>query len=133
MIIWRNFGFTTLLILTAIIQVSPEYYDAAEVDGASFVKKMIHITLPIIRPILLFILITGTSWTFQLYDDISMLFPGSIGGPRHSTLTIVWYIYDAAFGRTTRYGYASALCYGMFVIIAICTFLSFKVGKSEGL
>lgn len=131
---WRFLGYSCVIVLAGLSNIPNELYEAAEIDGANSVQKFFKITIPLLRPILLFMTITSISGSMQLYEVPFMLFQSGgalAGGPRGSVLTAIWYMYETAFSRTMRYGYASAITYAIFVIMAVLSLISFWVGKKE--
>ena len=125
---WRFLGYSTVIVMAGLANISADYYEAAEIDGATATQRFLRITLPLLRPILLFMTITTISGSMQLFEIPFMMFPSSaglVGGPNGSVLTAIWYMFDTAFNRTTRYGYASAITYALFVIMATLSVISF--------
>lgn len=136
MIFWKYIGYTVIIFITGMLAIPQDNYDAAEVDGASSVQIFTKIVIPLLNPLIFFVIITGLSGGFQLFDDVFALsgggawsgrFSPSPGAPDYSLLTIVWNIYDTAFGGTTRYGYAAAISYSLFMLISILTLLMYKL------
>jgi cellobiose transport system permease protein len=141
LMIWRIFGYCMVVYLAGLTRIPSELYEAAEVDGASGLQRFFRITLPLLRPITQFLVITGIIMSLQMFDAPKILFGGNVlgptsaGGPDRSVLTGVWYLYDVAFGRisgTPRFGLGSAVAYGLFVIIAFFSLLSFRLTKGTG-
>ncbi|WP_077328957.1 carbohydrate ABC transporter permease [Virgibacillus siamensis] len=119
---FQNFGFNMLVFLAGLQAIPKDLYEAAEIDGASKFQTAIRITIPLIRPVLIFTLITSVIGGLQIFDAPLML--GS--GPDHSTLTMIMNLYEAAFVRYD-YGYGATIAYGVFVVIAIATILTFLI------
>lgn len=131
---WRFLGYSCVIVMAGLSNISKEFYEAAEIDGANSVQKFFKITIPLLRPILLFMTITSISGSMQMFEIPLMLFQSGgalAGGPRGSVLTAIWYMYETAFSRTMRYGYASAITYAIFVIMAVLSLISFKIAKGE--
>ena len=123
MSVWGAGG--NMLIFLAGLQGIPTHlYEAATIDGASVWQRFIHITLPMISPTLFFVLVTDIIWSFQVFTNVYVMTEGQ-GGPAHSTLMYVLYLYQLAF-RQYRMGFASALAWVFFIIIMILTALVFK-------
>ena len=120
MIIWKTTGYYMALYLAGITSISEDIYEAAKVDGAGPVKTFFKITLPLLKPITIFIVITSLIYALQLFDEPNLMFNVSttsvIGGPDRSCLTMVWNFYDVAFGSTARLGYGSAVATTLFII-----------------
>lgn len=137
MIIWKCTGYYMALYLAGITSISEDIYEAAKVDGAGTVKTFFKITMPLLKPITIFIVITSLIYALQLFDEPNLMFNVSttsiIGGPDRSCLTMVWNFYDVAFGSTARLGYGSAVATTLFVIIIIASLIGmrFMNGKEE--
>ena len=101
--------------------------EAADIDGATFWHKLFYITIPMVKPIILFCTITSTIGTLQLFDEPYIL---TAGGPNYATITMGQYLYDNGF-RYLKFGYASAIGYVMTVIIALLSVFQFKATKEE--
>jgi multiple sugar transport system permease protein len=123
---WAGAGSTIIIYLAALIGVSPDLYDAAEVDGASIWGKIWHVTLPQLRGILFITLILQIIATAQVFLQ-PYLFTG--GGPVNSTTTILLLIYQYAFTNSLggAYGKATALSLMLAVFLAILSIVYFKV------
>ena len=124
MTIW-GFGNMTLVFLAGLQGVSRELYEAAECDGASPLRRMWHITLPSISPVILFNLITGMIAAVQVFDAAYVM---TQGGPNNATLVYVFYLYTKAFAEG-QLGYASALAWILFLIIVVVTALVFRTSR----
>lgn len=116
MTVWKNFGVTMTILMTAIQGISPSLYESAEMDGASQRQKFFNITLPQIVPSLGFCILTNLVGSMQVFDQV---YVSTGGGPQFKTETAVQYIYSRGFTAPYELGYASALSSCLFVIIAI--------------
>lgn len=125
--LWRGIGFYVVTYVAALLAVPDDIYDAAEVDGATGLTRFFQITLPLIRPTLLFTLVMATIWNFQLFDSVYML---TRGAPANSTSTVVWYIYDNAF-RFERIGRSSTMAVLLMVIIFVLSLIEMKYLRSD--
>ncbi|MCU6792254.1 sugar ABC transporter permease [Paenibacillus sp. WQ 127069] len=119
--VWQNIGYYTLIIVAALQSVPPSIYEAAALDNASRFKIFYKITLPLISPQLFFILIIMTIGSFKVFDTVKIM---TAGGPNNATTTLVYYIYEF---RTNSIGYASATGVVLMAIIAILTFIYFRL------
>jgi ABC-type sugar transport system permease subunit len=120
--IFQNFGFNMLVFLAGLQAIPQDLYEAAEIDGASRFQTAIKITIPLIRPVLVFTIITSVIGGLQIFDA-----PLMIGkGPDNSTLTMIMNLYEASFIRYD-YGYGATIAYGAFVVIAIATIITFMI------
>lgn len=124
-ITWRWTGYNTIIVIAGLKNIPTELYESADIDGASFWQKFRYITVPMVKSILLFVSITSTIGTLQLFDE-SFILTG--GGPNNATITIGHYLYDTGF-TYYKFGYAAALSYALVVIIGILSIIQFKVTK----
>lgn len=113
-ICWQNFGYNIIFITAGLHSVSEEVYEAAEVDGANAWQRTVKITLPLLRPIMLYIMITSIIGGLQIFDIPKMLFGGNALG--YSTRTMVLYMYQSAFDNW-QFGYGAAAAYTIALII----------------
>ncbi len=120
---WRGIGFHIILFLAAMLGVSEELHEAARIDGATAWQVATRITIPLLRPVVLFSVVMGTIWAFQLFDTVYVL---TNGGPVQSTATIVWYIYNYAF-RYGQVGMAAAMGIVLLLIIMPISFIQMRV------
>ncbi|WP_082703249.1 carbohydrate ABC transporter permease [Enterococcus canis] len=116
MTVWKNFGVTMTILLTAIQGISPSLYESAAMDGATTRQQFFNITLPQIVPSLGFCILTNLIGSMQVFDQV---YVATGGGPQFKTETAVQYIYSRGFTAPYELGYASALSSVLFVIIAI--------------
>lgn len=127
-ICWQNFGYNIIFITAGLHSISQEVYEAAEVDGANAWQKTRSITLPLLRPIMLYIMITSIIGGLQIFDIPKMLFKD---GAANATRTMVLYMYEAAF-ENWQFGYGAACAYGIAVIIGIFSLISILVTNRKG-
>jgi multiple sugar transport system permease protein len=125
--IWRHMGFVALLFYTGIQGIPQSIYEAARIEGAGPWKIFWNVTLPLLRPTLVFVLVTSVIGSFQVFDSIAVT---TLGGPVNSTRTIVWYIYESSFVNF-RMGYASAMSCALFVSLAIVTAVQMRILRSN--
>ncbi|MBN1119768.1 MAG: sugar ABC transporter permease [Anaerolineae bacterium] len=129
---WRYVGYTALLFFAGLQTIPLELYEAAEIDGASEWRIFRTITLPLLRPVTVFVLITSLVGSFQVYDSVAVATVPS-GGPGDATRVIFWYIVNQAFVRFNM-GYAAALAVALFIIsmaIAWINMSYFRAGSSD--
>lgn len=127
--IWRSFGISAIIYVTAIQQVSRSLYEAAEMDGAGKIRQFFHITVPSIRPTFWYILMTRFAGALQIFDIIYIT---TNGGPNYTTESTVTYIYSRAFSSSSSMGYASAMSVLLFVIIMAVTVVMYRKMNKEG-
>jgi multiple sugar transport system permease protein len=125
MSIWSGLGYNMILFLAGLQGIPQELYEAARIDGANRWALFRHVTVPLLSPTTFFILILSMISAFQLFDYAYIM---TSGGPNYATLSIVLYIYQMAF-QNFKMGYASALAYVLFVIIAVVTFIQFRLQR----
>ena len=102
-----------------------ELYESADIDGANAFQKFFYITIPMVKSIILFVSITSTIGTLQLFDE-SFILTG--GGPDNATITIGHYLYNTGFSYY-KFGYAAAISYALVVIIGILSIIQFRMSK----
>lgn len=124
--VWQ-FGAPMVIFLAALQQVPTELYEAAELDGASYWRQLVSITIPMISPFILFNGVMQVVTSFQSFTPAYVVSGGS-GGPADSTLVYALYLYEEAFTRL-RMGYASAMAWVLLAIIAIFTLVLFLSGR----
>src|SRR5690606_23654147 len=105
-ITWRWTGYNMIFYLSAMQNIDPSIYEAASIDGASKVRQFTSITIPMVKPIILFTAIISTNGTLQLFDEVVNI---TNGGPGNSTMTISQYIYNLSFMYTPNFGYAATV------------------------
>ncbi len=114
-----------MIIYLAGLQDIPEsLYEAAAIDGANALRKLVHVTLPLLTPTIFFTLVMGIIGTFQVFSVVFVLTDG-MGGPLNSTLVYLVYVFRNAFVYF-RMGYASAMSLILFLIILALTLLNFR-------
>lgn len=128
---WMWYGYTMIVLISGILGISPELYEAAEIDGATTFKKFLYITLPNLRTILIFTLITSMIGGLTMFDIPKLLVQQS--GPNNATLTTSVFIYNQAFSGSYMYNRASAASMIMFIIIGALSAVVFVLmqDKSE--
>jgi multiple sugar transport system permease protein/lactose/L-arabinose transport system permease protein len=112
---WRWTGYNMIILLAGLQNVPQQLYEAAEIDGANRFEKFRYVTVPQLRPVLLFVFVTSTIGSFRLFTEPFILV-GESAKPQ--TQTIVWYIYDLAFQGSTQLGYASAVTWVLVLGVA---------------
>ncbi len=122
-ICWQNFGYNIIFISAGLNAISQDVYEAAEVDGANALQKTTRITLPLIKPIMLYVMITSIIGGLQIFDIPKMLFKEKAG---HATRTMVYYMYESAFDRW-QFGFGAAIAYGIFMIIGVFALISLYI------
>jgi multiple sugar transport system permease protein len=132
MSVWGGAGYGMILFLAGINSIPTYYYEAAMIDGANPRQRFFHITLPLLRPVMVYVAITSTIGAFQIFEGVYLLFPtsvGSVGGLQDMALMLVPYLYDQGFIHF-RLGYASAIAWVLFAIIFAISMINLRLTKS---
>ena len=131
-ITWRWTGYNMIFYLAGLQNIDPAIYEAAEIDGASKVKQFIFITVPMLKPIILFTSIMSTIGTLQLFDEVVNLTGGGASTPTfNATMTLSQYIYDLSFKFVPNFGYAATVSYVIVFFIAILSIIQFRVAGDD--
>lgn len=128
--IWRHVGLTALLFYAGLQAIPRSLQEAARLEGAGEWTVFRRITLPLLRPVLVFVMVTSVIGSFQIFDTIAVT---TQGGPANSTSAIIWYVYENAF-RFSKMGYASAMSVVLFAALIIVTLLqmrALRAGSSD--
>lgn len=125
--IWRHAGFTALLFYAGLQSIPRSVYEAAKIDGASENQMFWRITLPLLRPVTVFVVVTSIIGSFQIFDTVAV---ATGGGPADATKVLVFYIYENAFAFF-KMGYATAMSMVLFAIILIFTVLQLKFFRAD--
>ena len=112
--VWIATGYYAILFLAALQTIPRELYEAAEIDGANAWQQFLRVTLPGLRPMLLFVVVLNTIRSFQVFTEVYVM---TRGGPLNSTTTLVYEVYRNAFEQSDMMGYASAIAYVTFLLI----------------
>lgn len=127
--IWLSTGYYMMLFLAGLQSIPKDIYESAQLQGAGAFQVLRRITLPLLKPTILFVMVIATIKSLQIFVEMYTM---TKGGPLNSTLTVVYLIFSNAFEKTDSMGYGAALAYVLFAIIAILSFLQMKVlGKKE--
>lgn len=127
MTLWWTVGGPMVALLSGLQNIPTSYYEAASIDGATGWQSFWRITMPLLRPVFLFVMVLNVIGAFQVFGQVYMI---TGGGPELSTRTLVQYIYETAFNNY-RMGYASALSWLLFLVIAAFSAIQFRVMKES--
>ncbi len=127
MSVWKGVGYTMVIFLAGLQGIPDTYYEAAEVDGASSWQAFRHLTIPLLRPAMVFVLVTGLIGALQAFTAMYVM---TQGGPVNATRTIVYVLYDQAF-RMFRFGYASSIAFLLFIVILVFTLIQIRFLRVE--
>ncbi|MBA2384864.1 MAG: sugar ABC transporter permease [Actinobacteria bacterium] len=125
--VWRNLGFDMVVFLAALQGINPALYEAARVDGATSWHVFRRITVPLLRPAILFLTVITTAGYLQLFEEPFVM---TGGGPLDSTLSVSMYVYQQGF-TFLNLGYASAIAYALFVAIIVLAAIQFRLLRSD--
>lgn len=125
---WRWTGVNMIYYLSGLQAIDDHLYEAASIDGATGFASFRLITLPLLKPTILMTTILSTSGTMKLFDEVYNI---TKGGPANTTLTLSNYLYRLCFQGVPQYGYASAIAYVIFLIVALLAFIQLKAGDKE--
>ncbi|OXM66183.1 MULTISPECIES: carbohydrate ABC transporter permease [Amycolatopsis] len=131
MVNWRWTGYNALIVLAAMQALPRDVYEAAVVDGAGAVRRFFSITLPMLRPTLIFVVITSTIGGLQIFTEPKLFdaMPGSNnGGSQHQFQTLTLYLYQSAF-ESFDLGYASAIAWLLFLLIVLIALVNFLITR----
>jgi ABC-type sugar transport system permease subunit len=122
MLTWRNTGLLMIYFIAGLQGMPPALYEAAEIDGASKVQQFLRITIPLLRPIILYVSIIVVLFSIQIFDEINIL---TGGGPANASMSVVQYMYSRGFERL-RFGFASSVGTVLFVIVLVISFIQLR-------
>jgi len=133
--IWRWTGYNMIFYLSAMQNISGDLYEAASIDGATSSQGFFKITLPLLKPMILFTTVMSTIGTLQLFDEPMNFSAGgttaSMVGPDNCFLTLSVYIYNLCFKYTPKFGYAATVSYAILIIVAVLTIIQFRVSEDS--
>lgn len=124
---WRWTGYNMVILMAGYAGIPETLYESADIDGANAFQRFFKITIPLLKPVVLFVVITSTIGTLQLFDESLIL---TNGGPDNATITIGHYLYNVGF-RYFKFEYAAALSYVMVLIIGVLSLVEMKVSGKE--
>ena len=127
MMVWKEVGFSMIIFVAGLKGIPEMFYDAAAIDGASPIQRFLHITLPLLKPVTLFIVVTQTISAMQVFVPIFVM---TQGGPFFATNAIVYYIYQNGFAYNDM-GYASAMSFFVLALLVAISYFQFKLLKGQ--
>ncbi|MGN1193154.1 MAG: carbohydrate ABC transporter permease [Dorea sp.] len=127
-LIWRWTGYNMVFYLSGLQNIEYSVYEAAKIDGANGWKTFWGITVPLLKPTIIMTFIMSINGTLQLFDESVNL---TKGGPANATITMSHYIYNTCFVNVPNFGYASAMAFLIFIMVAILAFINLKVGDTR--
>jgi len=134
-ITWRWTGYNMIFYLAALQNIDRSIYEAARIDGVPTYGRFLHITVPMLKPVILFTTVTSTIGTLQLFDEVANITGGAeaggAAGPSNSALTLSLYIYELTFKFMPSYGYAALVSYVIVFLVALLSFLQFYAARER--
>lgn len=130
--IWRHTGYTAILFFAGLKTIPKTLYEASQIDGANGWVQFRRITLPLLRPIMAFVLVTSIIGSFQVFDTVAIMTRSA--GPAGASRVIIYYIYEQVFARRINMGVATAACVALFLILLVVTLFQlrfFRAGQSD--
>ncbi len=127
-ITWRWTGYNMVFYLAALQIIDRSIYEQARIDGVPAWARFVRITVPMLKPIILFTTILSTIGTLQLFDEVVNI---TEGGPADATLTLSLYIYNLTFRFMPNFGYAAAVSYVIVLLVAILSWVQFRVARDR--
>ncbi|MGQ9819018.1 MAG: carbohydrate ABC transporter permease [Candidatus Kapaibacteriales bacterium] len=126
--IWMSVGYYTIILLAGIQSIPQDYFDVADLAGASHWQKLKKVVIPSVSPTLIFVVILNTIKSFQIFVEIYIM---TKGGPLGATSTLVYLIYENAFVKMDQMGYASAMAFIIFAILIVFSLLQIRLLRLE--
>ena len=127
-ITWRWTGYNMIFYLAALQNIDRSIYEAARIDGIPSWARFTQITIPLLKPVILFTTIISTIGTLQLFDEVNNI---TVGGPSDATLTLSLYIYNLTFKFMPSFGYSATVSWVIVVIVGILSFLQFVIARDR--
>lgn len=129
MVNFRWTGYNALIFLAAMQAIPREIYEAAIIDGTGRMRRFLHVTVPMLRPTIIFVVITSTIGGLQIFDEPRMFDTGGQGGASRQWMTMTMYLYELGWGPQVSFGRASAVAWLLFLIIVAIGILNFMITK----
>ena len=126
--VWKNFGYNMIIFLAGLQAIPEDLYEAARIDGASRWRQFLHVTLPMLGPVMLMVAILTLSGYFQLFAEPYVM---TQGGPLQSTVSVLYLMYEEGF-KWWNLGNASAVAFTLFVIMATITYGLLWMARRKG-
>lgn len=120
---WRTTGYSTLIMLAGLQRIPDNLYEAGAIDGCSKVKSFFYITIPLMKPIILYVLVMSSIWVFQIFAEVMVM---TAGGPKYASTTIAMRMYSIGF-ESFRLGYAAAHAVIILIMCVTFSFFEFRI------
>ena len=128
-ITWRWTGYNMIFYLAALQNIDRSIFETARIDGVPPWARFVHITIPLLKPVILFTTVISTIGTLQLFDEVNNITVN--GSPADATLTLSLYIYNLTFRFMPNYGYAATVSYVIVVVVAILSVIQFYIARDR--
>ncbi len=125
--IWRHVGYTALLLFAGLQSIPSDVYEAAAIDGATEWRAFWSITIPLLRPVMVFVLVTSVIGSFQIFDTVAIT---TSGGPVNATKVLNWIVFEQAFERFNM-GYATTISVVMFFMLIIISIIQMRLLRAN--
>lgn len=129
-ITWRWTGYNMIFYLAALQNIDRSIYEAARIDGVPAWARFRYLTIPMLKPVILFTTVISTIGTLQLFDEVYNFTAGN-GGPSDATLTLSLYIYNLTFKFMPSFGYSATVSWVIVVLVAILSFIQFLIARDR--
>ena len=126
--VWKNLGFFMVILMAGLANVNTELIEAASIDGAGPVQRFFNVTIPQLRPVLIYCLIIATINALNIYPEVVAV-TTPLARPAGQTRSIIYYIIEQGFGVNSNIGYASLIAFLLFVIVSVITFVQMRVTR----
>jgi multiple sugar transport system permease protein len=128
---WSGMGYAMVIFVAGINTIPEEYYEAARIDGAGTWQQFTRVTLPLLRPVTTYVVVTTMIAAFQVFEAVYIVFRSvsNVGGVMDSGLMIVPYLYDMGFTKF-QLGYASAIAWALFLVIFVISLVQLRIGRT---
>lgn len=132
-ITWRWTGYNMVFYLAALQNIDPSIYEAARIDGVPARARFFGITVPMLKPVILFTTVLSTIGTLQLFDEVNTITAsqGQGGRPADATLTLSLYIYNLTFRFMPSFGYAATISWVIVILVGILSWVQFRVARER--
>lgn len=132
-ITWRWTGYNMVFYLAALQNIDPSIYEVARIDGVPARARFFSITVPMLKPVILFTTVLSTIGTLQLFDEVNTITAsaGAGGNPADATLTLSLYIYNLLFKYVPSYGYAATVSWLIVIMVAVLSWIQFQVARER--
>jgi len=126
--VWKSFGYNMVILLAGLQSIPEDLYEAARIDGASYVERFLYVTLPMLSPLFTMVTIITVAGYFQLFAEPYVM---TQGGPLQSTVSVLYFMYEEGF-KWWSLGSASAVAFLLFAFVLCITFVPMRMARRAG-